>query len=95
MELTRPRGWFRNAQNYKSLCPKVFNVCKILEMREKILLNSQTFLFVIVSNCTKRKLSQIYRATNLSSNRRWAQSIKGPSLRFNATKLMCRTMTIS
>ena len=48
-----------NVKNYKNLCPTVFDFCKIKKMREKILLNPRTFLFVIVLYYTKRRCSQI------------------------------------
>jgi len=46
-----------NYQNFKNLRLKVFYFSKILKMREKILWNPQTFLFVFVLYCTKRRCS--------------------------------------
>ena len=40
-------NFVRNAQNYKILCHQVFDFCKILKMREKILLNPRPFFFVV------------------------------------------------
>ena len=36
-----------DAQNYTNLCPKVFDFCQILKVREKTLLNLQTFLLLL------------------------------------------------
>ena len=49
-----------DAQNYKNLCPKVFDFYRILKMQcaKKILLNLELF-FDIVLYCTKRRCSQI------------------------------------
>ena len=47
-----------NAQNYKNVCPKDFDFCEILKMREKIFENSRKF-FVIILYCKKRRCSQI------------------------------------
>ena len=35
-----------NAQNYKNVCPKVFDVCEILKMREKYLKIRESFLLL-------------------------------------------------
>ena len=41
-----PQGRFMDAQNYKSVCAKVFDFCKILKMCKKILsMNSGFKLF--------------------------------------------------
>ena len=44
-DFTWPMERFIDAQNCKSMCPKVFifAICKNLKMREKILRNPQTF----------------------------------------------------
>jgi len=35
-----------NAQNYKNVCPKDFDFCGILKMREKIIENSRRFFIL-------------------------------------------------
>ena len=45
-----------NAQNFKNLCPEVFDYCKILEMREQILLNPRPFLLLLLRRWARNAL---------------------------------------
>jgi len=53
-----------DAQNYKNLCPQVFNVCKILKMgAKKILKIREVFYYYCKRRCTIKNW-----------NKRWVQS---------------------
>ena len=69
-DLTWPQGRFMNRKKLKNLCFKVFYICKFLKMREKILWNPQTFLFLFYT--VRREDTD--KATIKSWNRRWVRS---------------------
>ena len=52
-----PQGRFMDAQNYKSVCAKVFDFCKILKMCKKILVNLRS-IFVIILYYSNRRCLQ-------------------------------------
>ena len=57
--LTWPQGKFIDTQNFKHLSPKFFRFLLNFENPQKQSLNLQTFLFVVVLYCTKKRYSHI------------------------------------
>ena len=56
-DITGPQGRFMDAQNYKNLCPKVFDFVKILKMRKTDII--YFFNLLIILYCTKRRCVQL------------------------------------